>query len=188
MKVINVGGPIFKLSVAFSSFFLLLLIPSLWLKYIYRYDLGNYGLRFPEFNKENIKLWLKYTLLLLPPLFIMALNHNFQTYYKETLSGGAVSVVTLLISSFIYYLSEEFLFRGLFLFSCIKKIDEKYSIYLTSIVFALLHIQKPVFEVLFSFILGLILCRLVIKTRSILPGTVLHFTLALVLNVLVFYF
>lgn len=84
----------------------------------------------------------------------------------------------------IYYLSEEFLFRGFLGFTLYKNIGLA-SIAVIAILFGVLHAGKPFEEIWWSVGFSIIFSWVSIETKSFLPAALLHFLLAFVISVVV---
>ena len=77
----------------------------------------------------------------------------------------------------------EFLNRGFLLFGLEKKMGY-WAILATAVPFALLHLGKPELEAYGSFIAAIALGWVALRTRSFLPGVLLHWSVAFTLDVL----
>ncbi|MBD3286216.1 CPBP family intramembrane metalloprotease [candidate division WOR-3 bacterium] len=77
----------------------------------------------------------------------------------------------------------EFLNRGFLLFG-LEKIMGRWAILATAIPFALLHMGKPELETYGSFIAAIALGWVALRTRSFLPGVFLHWSVALIMDIL----
>ena len=95
---------------------------------------------------------------------------------------------------FLYYLPWEFVFRGLLILPLIKRIEVGMKpgqgkavlvivASLQAIPSALLHFGHPAVETLGAVFFGIFLGYLVVKTRSILPGLIIHFTVGIFLDI-----
>lgn len=77
----------------------------------------------------------------------------------------------------------EFLNRGFLLFGLEEKMG-RWAILATAIPFALLHIGKPELEAYGSFIAAIALGWLALRTRSFIPGAILHWGVAMTVDIL----
>ncbi len=81
----------------------------------------------------------------------------------------------------LYYISfavvpafaEEFAFRGIVL-GCIRKHSESLAILISSIMFGLMH--GNFMQIPFAFVVGLVLGFVTVKTNSLLPAIIIHFS------------
>lgn len=179
-------GVIFDMLMAASSFVLMFIVPVLVIRLIFKKDLKKFGLRTPHDLKAASKYTASVIILFIPVMLFLSHFNSFQEFYSS--SGTALTTKTafFLLSSIIYFISEEFLFRGFLLYSVYEKLGEN-SVWITSLFFALFHFGKLPLEIIFSFVLGLILGHITLKTKSFLPAFVVHFILATCLNLLVIY-
>jgi len=84
----------------------------------------------------------------------------------------------------MYMFCWEFFFRGYILFGLQRSIGW-WAILIQAIFFMLLHIGKPVTEVIGSFGAGVILGIIALNAKSFVPGFVLHWLISITLDVLV---
>lgn len=90
----------------------------------------------------------------------------------------------LLLFTIFVGISEELFFRGIIL-NILKENGVKFSIYVSSILFAILHltniaggssINYVLLQVVFAFLFGLVAAQITIITKSILPAIIWHFS------------
>ncbi|MFZ2621208.1 MAG: type II CAAX endopeptidase family protein [Minisyncoccia bacterium] len=168
-----------------SALILLFIVPILIIKFILKRPLEEFGLSSPKNWNEAVKLTTLATIVLLSILFFIAKDSGFQKFYAVK-EGFGVFFLLATLGSGIYYVGEEFLFRG-FMFFALSERVHFHSFWITSLVFALLHATKPSGEVIFAFISSLIFCYLSQKTRSFLPAFAVHFIIALGFNLMVMF-
>ncbi|PIP86931.1 hypothetical protein COW81_02980 [Candidatus Campbellbacteria bacterium CG22_combo_CG10-13_8_21_14_all_36_13] len=117
-------------------------------------------------------------------MVLLAKQVSFQEYYAVQQNIFVFSAPTMI--SLVYYFAEEFLFRG-FLFFGLWDRFKYHTFWITNVIFAIFHVGKPTLEVFFAFSLGLVLSYTSFKTKSFIPATIIHFAVALILNILVTY-
>ena len=176
----------FSVTVTIGAFFIMFVIPGLVIKFSFSKTLADFGFRRPESWSQAIKLTLITLLIFLPILFIFAKQPNFRSYYSINGDVGVFFILVSIITSSIYYFSEEFLFRGFLFFGLWDKL-KMHTFWITNLIFAILHFSKPSGEAFFAFSAGLALSYLSYKTKSFLPAVVVHLILALILNSLVLF-
>lgn len=166
----------------------MLLLPLLVIRKFFKEDLREYGFRLPEDYRETLILVFLAIVLFLPLLFFFGGEDSFQGYYSAVaeLTLGKFLVVGVL-ASLIYYVAEEFLFRG-FLFWGLWQRAGYHSFWINGVIFASLHLTKPFAEVVFAFFASLIFCFLSLKTKSFLSAAAVHFAIALIFNILIILF
>lgn len=177
--------PFYLLSSVMSAVFMIA-IPLFIIKFHLKKPFGAYGFKIPENKKESISIVVFAIIISSILLYVLSRTFEFQNYYRLK---GALNIWFLIevVISFFYFFSEEFFFRGFFLFKVLEDFGEKYSLVLTNLVFALLHIGKPGPEVIFSFFYGLLLGLISMRTKSFLPSAIIHFFIALILNLLIIF-
>jgi sodium transport system permease protein len=90
-------------------------------------------------------------------------------------AGPADFLVSLLVIAVLPAVCEEIVFRGVLLTSLAARIGPGLAVYLTAGVFGLIHFD-PI-RLLFTFVLGLVLGALRVRTGSLWPPVVVHLTL-----------
>ena len=85
---------------------------------------------------------------------------------------------------------EEILCRGFLFLGLRKRLGTAPALLLSSLLFALLHVQYDLFGLLSVFLFGVICALLAWRTNSILPGIILHaiYNLLLTISVHVIYY
>ena len=92
------------------------------------------------------------------------------------LSTNAKSLVEIILGiiavAIIPPLVEEFVFRGILL-GKLRKYGDAFAVFMSSVLFALMH--GNIVQIPFTFIVGLVLAFMTVKTESVLPAIVVHF-------------
>ncbi len=91
------------------------------------------------------------------------------TSVGSTKSGMIPSILTL---SIIAPLTEELLFQGLFLKSFLTKMTKSNAIVLSSLLFAILHLN--LWQFAGAFLMGILLANMYIEFKSLLPCLIVH--------------
>lgn len=157
--------------------------PIFFIKHILREEVSWYGWRLPDNWKKGAFLVFVSLLILMPFILIFSGIEGFREYYSSTEGFLRESFFLMAIMSMIYFFSEEFLFRGFLFFGLMKRVG-LHSFWISSLLFMVLHIPKPLPEVFFSFFAGLIFCYLSFKTKSFVPAAISHFVIAFLMNLL----
>jgi len=121
----------------------------------------------------------------LPLPFLKGVQKNFISTYPLFSSAGKSLNLFLLWEAalLIHMFGWEFINRGFLLFGLEGKMGN-WAILATAIPFALLHVGKPEFEAYGSFIAAIALGWLALRTRSFLPGVLLHWGVALSMDIM----
>lgn len=170
---------------AFQSFFAMLVFPFLIIRFVLKDNPRHFGWRMPEDKKRAVFLSLSVILVFLPFVFLFSTLESFGGFYGTSASFFDFVFLSVVLSA-IYYVSEEFLFRGFLFWGLFSKIG-RHSFWVSSLVFALLHFSKPILEIPFAFFAGLLMSYLSFKTKSFLPSAAAHFATALILNAIFFF-
>lgn len=113
----------------------------------------------------------------LPFMLYGATLPDFRAYYPLWPHAGD-SVTNFLVyeaAIAVLMFNTEFFFRGYLLFNLEKEFGRTPALILHAIPYMLVHIGKPPLEVPYSFFAGVVFGYLALKTRSILPGFLVHF-------------
>jgi membrane protease YdiL (CAAX protease family) len=184
-------------------------VPLLATLLFLKQDPSQFGL-----NKGDKRLGLRYAffgwLIMVPFLIYAASQPSFQHYYGRTL-GQPLATVGYAFSPYLrprlhwqgfvyyeaimafYFFCWEFFFRGFLLFGLAraKFLGNWGAVILQTIPFTLLHwslvpaASKPPLEIASAFFGGLILGALAVRTRSFLYGFLIHWAMAMTLDVIV---
>ena len=153
------------------------------------------GQRFRDYGlglgkvKKGLALSLLFYVIYVPCFIVLFSNPGFQQYYDgvtkhyQTWQQFLVreTVIVALLS-----LRTEFLFRGFLLFGVKREYGAYVGILVQAMPYVLVHAGKAEMEALGSLGVGLALGWLAIKTESIWYGAVLHGSIALMYNALIF--
>ena len=166
-----------------SALLIMFILPLGIITYIYKENMREFGLRYPENPKLATKMSLLVVLVLLPIIYWLSKTSSFDKYYSIEQGFGSYFLLATLGSA-VYFIGEEFLFRGFLFFGLWEKL-KFHSFWIINIIFAIIHIGKPALEVLFAFVAGLMFTYLSYRTKSFIPAVIVHFVIALILNIFV---
>lgn len=144
----------------------------------------------------DIRLSLKYVFAMLffaMPLMIYGAGlPAFQAYYPiwAPARSSLLNFIVFELAVLVMMFNTEFFFRGLLLFSFERvtrdlKGGRWVAILAHSVVYMLVHVGKPELEVPYSFFVGIVFGWLALKTRSILPSFLAHWTSSVIFDILV---
>lgn len=160
----------------------LYVIPAVAYARRHRQPLRSYGLRLGTFRHE---FWI--FALLIPAIAIGAWFASAQPRFQQTypfLRGwpdGAAPFSDMLLWWALYaasFIALEFFFRG-FMVSAGFRLVGWWAIPVMAAPYCLLHLDKPLPEMVTSLFGGLLLGVVALRTRSILAGVLAHVTLAI---------
>lgn len=168
-----------------SALFFFIALPLLYTKYVLRVPFTAVGWRIPEKISEALRLSLYVLVPHVVVLSVFSFVPAFQKFYAFPATAGVSNLAFIVPFSILYYAAEEFLFRGFFFLS-LEKISVWGAYAANAVLFALLHLGKPSLEIAFSVASALVLCWLTKRTGSFLPAALVHFSIAVFLNVLIY--
>jgi membrane protease YdiL (CAAX protease family) len=134
--------------------------------------------------KKDLALVLAITI---PLMIWVASMPTFQAYYSVHYNSFAEAFWGLAGQTAIYYFFEEFLFHGFMFFGLLRKVGKGWATVWVSLVFTVLHIGKPGWELLLAGIYSIIFCWLSMRSKSFFSAAIVHFVMSLVVNILVAY-
>lgn len=171
--------------VSFYSLFCFWGLPAIVNKFVYKGTLKDLGFVFPEKKYRAVFLIIIGLSILLPYIIFFAQQTEFKGY---SLGSPSLPKFTLMMGILfpIYYVGEEFFFRG-FLFLGLWKRVGWHSFWITDIIFTLSHIGKPLPEILLCIPASVVFNFLTLFSRSIVPAVVVHSILGITLSGLVTY-
>lgn len=179
--------------------FLVVVIPILLIRFLFKEPLRNYGLALPPEEKRAQGLGAFLLLMVLAPTFyIGSLDEGMRSvypFYKNFSSVGQFAVYEL--SYFPFFVAIEFIFRGYLLFGLSglgdpRNTSEKtnpyfigYGLVIQMLPYTAWHLGKPLPELWGTPVWGLVGGILTYYLRSIWPVTLAHWTLNVLLDALI---
>ncbi len=158
-----------------------LIIPALVILFYFKEKLSDYGLKFKGAFKD-IQLYFIMLCVMVPLVLFFSTTRSFQARYPfYTLHAGESLFPNFMIWECLYFLqffSLEFFFRG-FMVHGLKNRFGFYSVFVMTIPYCMIHFGKPLPETLAAIIAGIVLGVLSLKSRSILLGVLIHFSVAI---------
>ncbi len=150
------------------------------------------GLRLSDYGVTvgKWKSWGKACLvlfaLMVPVLLFASRLEAFQRTYPlfRQAAEGWKSFLTVQAYFGGYWFAWEFFFRGFMLFALARRYGAPTAIFIQAIPFTLAHLGKPELEVYASFIAGIALGYLDWRGKSIFPSFLLHWMVALSMDLL----
>ncbi len=139
------------------------------------YNSDDYRLRIKKVDR-----WIFTQIILMSILFVVIIDQIttliptpewFIELMNEQVSNDLYSFLTIVIIAPIF---EEIIFRGIILDGFLKKFSANKSILLSSLLFAIIHLNP--WQGIGAFIAGLFLGWIYFKTQSIIPCIAIHLT------------
>lgn len=168
-----------------SSPIMLMFIPLLSVKLIFKERVREWGVGFGK-KRFGLTFVIAAYVLMIPVLFVVSKMSSFQGKYPlcEFALTNWKFFVTYEIAYGIYMLAWEFIFRGYMLFGMERALGS-YTIFVQMIPFAIMHSAKPLPEALGAIFTGILLGVVALYTRSFLYGVILHYVVAMTMDVII---
>jgi uncharacterized protein len=167
-----------------------LIVPAFVIKYGFRQNLSDYGLKFKGAFKEY-RLYIYMLMIMLPIVFFFSTTHSFQERYPffRPFPGESLFPKFLVweIFYFLQFIAVEFLFRG-FMIHGTKQRFGYYSVFIMMIPYCMIHFGKPFPEIMSAIAAGIILGTLSLKSKSIMLGVAIHYSVALAMDILALWY
>lgn len=137
-----------------------------------------------KIGKRDGYIWALALFLLSLPISVYASQlESFKAYYPIfAYSSWEDFLLKELLIGVIMFAHEAF-YRGILLFSLARK-NELAAILAQNIPYTLVHIGKPLLEIPYSFIAGIVFAKMDLKSESFLPSFLLHWIGAVVFDIL----
>jgi membrane protease YdiL (CAAX protease family) len=162
--------------------------PLFLAKYVIREKFSSIGIRQPVNKIEAVFLILAAVAILLPFMVHFSKLASFKAFYScgNACVQNNFTLFTLIQFTMfpLYYLGEEFFFRGFLFLGLWKKIGW-HSFWVTDILFTFSHIGKPGLEILLCIPASVVFNFITLRSRSILPAFIVHCTIGISLSYLV---
>ena len=161
----------------------LLMVPCLLIFGLFREDLTSFGVRRTQGDAARLT-WI-FTGLMIIPIIIAGQFPIFKQTYPLRYAA-ATDLSALLNWELVYgcYLfSWEFFFRGFLIFGLSRSIGAWPAIILQAIGFGVMHIGKPLPEMISSFFGGIILGWLALRGKSFLPCFAIHWFISILMDI-----
>jgi uncharacterized protein len=161
-----------------------LAVPILLIKLVFREKLSDYGLRFGNLKKDY-GIYLVMLVIMIPLVFLMSRTHSFQLRYPFYNLGTNEKLFPNFwiweAMYFIQFIGVEFFFRGFMLHGTKRQLGF-YSIIFMVVPYCMIHFGKPMAETIAAIVAGVALGILSLKSRSIIPGVLIHYSVAIAMD------
>ena len=177
-----------KLYWIFTIILIYLIIPVFIIKYGFKHRLHDYGLSFKNIYKDY-PLYILMLLIMLPIVYFASNTTSFQErypIYKPILGAIFPTFIWWQLAYFFQFVAVEFFFRG-FILHGLKKQFGVYAILISTIPYCMVHFGKPFGETIAAIFAGIILGTLSLKSRSIVLGILIHYSVAITMDLFALY-
>ena len=184
------------------GFILLVVIPVLLIKLVYRQDLADYGLALPP--RDRVKFAVLSSVVLLAVggfVFLMAAGNDEMQAVYPLYRGEFESDVDFAVYEagyLAFFVVIEFVFRGYLLFGLYQFRDRDappgvvgapgpfvfghYAIFISMLAYTAWHLGKPIEETWGTIVWGLVAGPIALVSRSVVPLIVVHWLLNVFLD------
>jgi membrane protease YdiL (CAAX protease family) len=161
-----------------------LVVPILFIKLVFHEKLSDYGFRFGNLKKDY-SIYLVMLVIMLPIVYMMSKTHSFQLRYPfYNLQSGEHLYPNFWLWEamyFVQFVGVEFFFRGFMLHGTKRRLGF-YSIIFMVVPYCMIHFGKPMAETVAAIVAGLALGLLSLKSKSIVPGILIHYSVAIAMD------
>jgi membrane protease YdiL (CAAX protease family) len=158
-----------------------LLLPMAIVLFVFKEPLSNYGFK-NEGALKDIRLYFIMLCVMIPLVWYCSSTQSFQARYPfyELHKGEGLYPWFMLweLLYFMQFVALEFFFRG-FVVHGLKNRFGFYSVLVMTIPYCMIHFGKPLPETIAAIIAGIVLGVLSLKSGSVFLGILIHFTVAL---------
>jgi len=166
-----------------AQYIFLLVVPALFLYRVRPKTFSMFAM--PPLN--SMKIYLLLFLLMFMPLVLVSGQAGFpETYPFIKFEFGTFNWSYFILWQLLYllqFVAVEFFFRG-FLLTGLLPIFGESAMAVSILPYVMIHYGKPFPEIAGAFFAGWILARLALRSGSILPGIMLHYAVALTMDLL----
>lgn len=160
-------------------FLLYALIPSLWIRFYLKEPLQDYGWHWKGLHK-HLGPYLFFFGIMLIPIGIAASTTSFQDTYPffDYVKTSWGLFLLWQVAYACQFIAVEFFFRGFLNFGLHPRFGS-YAFFISTIPYCMVHYSKPMGESLGAIAAGVVLSYLAHKNKSIWGGALLHWLIAL---------
>lgn len=168
---------------ASMSVLIRVLIPLACIVLVFRESPKDYGFRMWE--KGHGKIYAGLYLLMLPLLIGVSFLPSFQSKYPfySQASESWIHFLSYELAYGVQFAALESFFRGFVIFALFRRFGF-HAVVIMTIPYCMIHFGKPLPETLGSIIAGLALGYMALKSKSWLPGALLHWSIGFTMDVL----
>lgn len=161
-----------------------LFLPIFIVKFVLHEKLRDYGFRFGNLKKDY-GIYLIMLLIMIPLVYWMSTTKSFQLRYPFYDMGKNEALYPNFwlwqAMYFVQFIGVEFFFRGFMLHGSRRQLGF-YSIFFMVIPYCMIHFGKPMAETFAAILAGIALGILSLKSRSIVPGILIHYSVAIAMD------
>ncbi|TND06532.1 MAG: Abortive infection protein [Bacteroidetes bacterium] len=164
--------------------FFYFVIPWIVIRFVFRERVSDYGVKIKGAFKDYW-LYALMLLIMLPLVWFFSGTHSFQLRYPfyDIVKGESLWPEFWVWEAlyFSQFFTLEFFFRG-FMTIGLRRRFGYYSVLVMMIPYCMIHFGKPMPETIGAIIAGLVLGTLSLKSRSIMLGVLIHYSIAITMD------
>lgn len=169
--------------------FFYFVVPCVFVLYVYKEKLADYGLGFRgAFRDYQVAVFM--LVIMIPLVFYFSGTQSFLAAYPfyHPAEGEPLypNFITWELFYFMQFVALEFFFRG-FILHGTKRRFGFYAIFVMMIPYCMIHFGKPMLETIAAIIAGIALGVLSLRSKSVWMGVFLHCCVALTMDLSVLY-
>ncbi|WP_310379746.1 CPBP family intramembrane glutamic endopeptidase [Flavobacterium sp.] len=160
-----------------------LVIPIGIIRLGFKEKVREYGFCFANV-KNDYPLYLTMLIIMIPIVFIASSTKGFQAIYpifKPEKNHLFPLFFLWQMAYLVQFIAVEFFFRG-FMIHGIKNRFGAYAVFVSTIPYCMIHFGKTFEETIAAIIAGIILGTLSLKSRSIFLGVIIHYSVAITMD------
>ena len=158
-----------------------LAIPLIVVRFVFGHRATDYGLTLRGFRR-HLAIYLGLLAPVLVLVIVAAGSPEFQTKYPLYRHPiGAPDLIAWELCYGFQFVALEFFFRG-FLIHGVRDRLGTASVFAMVVPYVMIHFEKPLYEALGAVVAGTVLGFLSLRTRSIAGGVLIHFAVALTMD------
>jgi len=163
-----------------------LVLPGLFTSVILKNNLFKTGFQWGE-SCRHLGIYGLFLAAILPVVYCVSFLDGFQeTYPFLHFTPQTFSSMRFLVWEIAYllqFIALEYFFRGFILFNLEPKMG-KMAVLVAMLPYCMIHFGKPFPETIGSIIAGIVLGVMALKSRSVIPGIILHYCVAITMDLL----
>jgi len=140
--------------------------------------------------KKHINIYLILAIAIIPVIIIAATTERFQHTYPFFKFNPALhswqQFFVWEIGYMFQFVAVEFFFRGFLLFSFARIIGPS-AVYVALLPYCMIHFGKPLPETIGAIVAGIVLGKMALASKSIVPGILIHCMVGLLMDSLSVY-
>lgn len=166
---------------ALTSFAFRIAVPLLVIWFVFGESARNYGFRMWE--KGHGLIYGAFYFVMLPLLVTMSFVPSFQKKYPfYDAAGESIGQFVVYEATYLaQFVSLEAFFRGFIVFALFKKLGY-YAVPIMTVPYCMIHFGKPAPESLGAIVAGMLLGYLALRSKSWVPGALLHFAIGITMD------